>query len=47
MANNGEQLLELSWYNKNQALIPTQSGRYGYSWVDPRDPRYCETRTLA
>lgn len=46
MASNREQRLELSWYNKDQALIPTESGRYGYTWVDPKDPRYCETRTL-
>lgn len=46
MANNNEQRLELSWYNKDRALIPTETGKYGYTWVDPRDPRYCETRTL-
>lgn len=38
--------LELTWANKNRALIPTQSGRYDYAWVDPRDPRYCEVRPL-
>lgn len=46
MTSSGEQRLELNWFNKDQALIPTESGRYGYTWVDPRDPRYCETRTL-
>jgi len=46
MVSNGQQRLELSWCNKDQALIPTETGRYGYTWVDPRDPRYCETRTL-
>lgn len=40
------QLLELTWTNKDKALIPTEQGRYGYTWVDPRDPRYCETRVL-
>lgn len=40
------QRLELTWYNKNKALIPTETGRYGYTWVDPDDPRYCETHTL-
>ncbi|MBF6672801.1 site-specific DNA-methyltransferase [Glutamicibacter sp. FBE19] len=40
------QLLELTWYNKDQALIPTATGRYDYKWVDPKDPRYCETHTL-
>ena len=38
--------LELTWYNKDMALIPTETGRYGYKWVDPSDPRYCETHTL-
>ena len=38
--------LELTWYNKDMALIPTQNGKYGYTWVKPDDPRYCETHTL-
>ena len=38
--------LQLTWYNKDMALIPTESGRYGYRWVSPADPRYCETHTL-
>lgn len=38
--------LQLTWYNKDMALIPTESGKYGYTWVDPSDPRYCETHTL-
>lgn len=46
MTSSGEQRLELNWFNKDQALLPMESGRYGYTWVDPRDPRYCETRTL-
>lgn len=41
-----QQRLELTWFNKDRALIPTENGKYGYSWVDPRDPRYCETHTL-
>lgn len=41
-----KQRLELTWYNKDQALIPTESGKYGYIWVDPSDPRCCETHTL-
>ncbi|WP_019749859.1 site-specific DNA-methyltransferase [Rhodococcus erythropolis] len=40
------QLLQLTWFNKDKALIPTEHGKYGYSWVDARDPRYCETHTL-
>ena len=41
-----QQRLDLTWTNKDKALIPTEHGRYGYTWVDPRDPRYCETRVL-
>lgn len=41
-----QQRLELTWYNKHQALIPTTQGKYGYTWVHPSDPRYCETHTL-
>ena len=40
------QRLQLTWYNKDKALIPTETGKYGYTWVDPNDPRYCETHTL-
>ncbi|MBT1018301.1 hypothetical protein KJY77_04000 [Canibacter sp. lx-72] len=40
------QRLQLTWYNKDKALIPTEKGKYGYTWVDPSDPRYCETHTL-
>lgn len=40
------QKLELTWFNKDQALIPAEEGKYGYTWVDPKDPRYCETHTL-
>ncbi|CAB0811200.1 site-specific DNA-methyltransferase [Corynebacterium diphtheriae] len=40
------QCLQLTWYNKDKALIPTETGKYGYTWVDPSDPRYCETHTL-
>ncbi|WP_371152178.1 site-specific DNA-methyltransferase [Buchananella felis] len=40
------QRLQLTWYNKDKALIPTEVGKYGYTWVDPLDPRYCETHTL-
>lgn len=38
--------LQLTWYNKDKALIPTESGKYGYIWVEPSDPRYCEIYTL-
>ncbi|SDS30786.1 site-specific DNA-methyltransferase [Corynebacterium timonense] len=36
----------MTWFNKDKALIPSEEGRYAYEWVDPKDPRYCETRTL-
>ncbi|MER0087288.1 site-specific DNA-methyltransferase [Corynebacterium sp. KPL3927] len=38
--------LELTWYNKGKALIPLDEGKYGYAWVEPTDPRYCQTRPL-
>lgn len=41
-----QQRLQLTWYNKDMALIPTEDGRYAYRWVDPADPRYCETRVI-
>lgn len=41
-----QQRLQLTWYNKDKALIPTETGKYGYRWVEPSDPRYCETHTL-
>ena len=41
-----DQRLQLTWYNKDKALIPIETGQYGYAWVDPDDPRYCETHTL-
>lgn len=42
----GNMRLQLTWYNKDKALIPIENGKYGYAWVDPSDPRYCETHTL-
>ncbi|MGN5992577.1 site-specific DNA-methyltransferase [Corynebacterium striatum] len=41
-----KQKLEITWHNKDKALIPTTRGRYGYTWVDPTDPRYCQTNSL-
>ncbi|WP_448852555.1 site-specific DNA-methyltransferase [Corynebacterium sp. 335C] len=38
--------LQLMWPNKELALVPAETGRYGYRWVHPSDPRYCETHTL-
>ncbi len=43
---DGQSASQLTWYNKDKALIPTETGKYGYTWVDPSDPRYCETHTL-
>ena len=42
-----KQKLEITWHNKDKALIPTTRGRYGYTWVDPTDPRYCQTNFLS
>lgn len=39
-----DQRLELTWYNKGKSLLPAETGKYGYVWIDPRDPRYSETR---
>lgn len=33
-----QQRLELTWVNKDKALIPTGHGRYGHTWVDPGTP---------
>ena len=41
-----KQLLELTWPNKELALILVEDGRYDYDWIDPRDPRYCEVHTI-
>ncbi len=41
-----KQKLEITWHNKDKALIPTTRGRYGYTWVAPTDPRYCQTTFL-
>ena len=41
-----KQRLELTWYNKEKALISTENGKYEYTWVEPYDPRYCETHSL-
>ncbi|WP_163376029.1 site-specific DNA-methyltransferase [Dietzia sp. Alg238-R159] len=46
MSTSKAQRLELTWFNKDKALIPTENGRYGYSWVSPQDPRYCQIRPL-
>lgn len=35
--------LELTWWNKDLALIPSESGKYDYSWVEKSDPRACQT----
>ena len=32
--------LQLMWPNKELALVPAETGRYGYRWVHPSAPRY-------
>ena len=29
------QKLELTWFNKDKALIPTETGKYGYTYPAP------------
>ncbi|WP_315303702.1 site-specific DNA-methyltransferase [Rothia dentocariosa] len=41
-----QQRLQLTWYNKDKALIPSQEGRYDYTWVEPSDPRVREVHPL-
>ncbi len=43
---SSEQKLAITWFNKHKALIPTEQGKYGYTWVKPTDPRYCQTHFL-
>ena len=43
---SSQQKLAITWFNKDKALIPTEQGKYGYSWVKPTDPRYCQTHFL-
>lgn len=38
--------LELTWMGKDLALIPTETDKYGYTWVDKSDPRACQTHYL-
>ncbi|GBE67775.1 hypothetical protein MFM001_42370 [Mycobacterium sp. MFM001] len=38
--------LELTWTNKEQALLSTGDGRYDYTFVDPSDYRVSEVRLL-
>jgi adenine-specific DNA-methyltransferase len=38
--------LELTWTNKDQALLSTGHGRYDYEFADPNDPRVLEVRIL-
>jgi DNA modification methylase len=38
--------LELTWTNKDRALLSTSDGRYDYEFVDPHDPRVLEVRLL-
>lgn len=38
--------LELTWTNKDRALLSTGEGMYDYAFVDPSDPRVQEVRLL-
>jgi hypothetical protein len=38
--------LELIWTDKDEALLPTDDGRYDYTYVDPFDFRVSEVRLL-
>ncbi|MDY0983978.1 site-specific DNA-methyltransferase [Microbacterium sp. CFBP9023] len=38
--------LELTWTNKDRALLSTGEGLYDYAFVDPSDPRVQEVRLL-
>lgn len=38
--------LELTWTNKDRALLSTGTGKYDYAFADPHDPRVLEVRLL-
>ncbi|MDN5893933.1 MAG: site-specific DNA-methyltransferase [Nocardioides sp.] len=38
--------LELTWTNKDRALLSTGHGKYDYAFADPHDPRVLEVRLL-
>ena len=38
--------LELTWTDKDKALLSTGDGRYDYTFVDPSDRRVAEVRLL-
>lgn len=38
--------LELTWMGKDQALIPSEHGKYDYDWVNSNDPRACELKPI-
>lgn len=38
--------LELTWVGKDMALIPSEDGKYDYTWVDPADPRTREVKSI-
>ena len=44
--NMNAQRLQLTWYNKDKALVQSVDGRYDYEWTEPSDPRYSEVRPL-
>jgi adenine-specific DNA-methyltransferase len=38
--------LELTWMGKGMALIPSEDGKYDYTWVDMSDPRAREVKSI-
>lgn len=46
MGSRHQGRLELTWTNKDRALLSTGEGKYDYEFVDPHDPRVLEVRLL-
>lgn len=46
MGSRHQGRLELTWTNKDRALLSTGDGKYDYEFVDPHDPRVLEVRLL-
>lgn len=38
--------LALDWMGKDLSLVPSEQGKYGYTWVETQDPRASEVRRL-
>lgn len=46
MGGSHQGRLELTWTNKDRALLSTGHGKYDYEFADPHDPRVLEVRLL-